>query len=214
LAQSRRMWKALRGRRRAVRGRRSWRGGTFGLLPLERDPTLVLLWRFLPIRSRRTEKCLEVPSLPRCSQVPSLAGSGSQGAKMDDGWGGTEQLHSNRKKNNCGVVGPVILPRLVSCHWPKDHNPAPHVTERLSLHPNFPISIARRGRFSVSFSFFFLCAATTYYTNTPVLLGSWLLGTIMDNVASVVAQSKHIAKLASLTSQSTEKYPPRARWWY
>lgn len=171
-------------------------------------------FRFPPIRSRRTEKCLELPSLPRCSQVPLLVRGGG-GLWNDDErqWLGRHRPAPPQREKKVVVPGPVILPNLLSCHWPNHHDSVPHVTQRLSLHSNFPISIARRGRLSLPF-LFFLCAASTYYTNTPVLLRSWLFGTIMDIVASVVVQSKHIAKLASFTSQSTEKHPPRARWWY
>lgn len=204
------MWKALRGRRRAVRGRagagglRKGEGGDVGLLPLERDPILVLLFPFPthPITPNR--------EMPRVAEPPSLLpGSGTM--MSDNGWGGTDQPHSNGEKNGRARTGHSSEPPLLSLAKPPRLGPSRDTAAPAP--PKFPISIARPGRLSLPF-LFFLCAASTYYTNTPVLLRSWFFGTIMDIVASVVVQSKHIAKLASFTSQSTEKHPPRARWWY
>lgn len=213
------MWKALRGRRRAVRGRAGAGGlrkgeGGGGLASARKGPdpgaAVSVSHPSDHAEPRNASSCRASLAAPRfhCS-------SGGGGLWNDDErqWLGRHRPAPLQRKKKVVVPGPVILPSLLSCHWPNHHDSAPHVTQRLSLHPNFPISIARRGRLSLPF-LFFLCAASTYYTNTPVLLRSWLFGTIMDIVASVVVQSKHIAKLASFTSQSTEKHPPRARWWY
>lgn len=163
-----------------------------------------------PIRSRRTEKCLELPSLPRCSQVPSLVGGGLWN---DDGWGGTDQLHSHRRKKRwCGRTGHSSESRLLSLAK-RPQSGLSRDTAALAPPEFSNINRATRPPFP-SFSFFFFVRRPHTIQTPPCCSKSWLFGTIMDIVASVVAQSKHIAKLASLTSQSTEKHPPRARWWY
>lgn len=219
-----RMWKALRGRRRAVRGRAGAgglrRGGIVGLLPLERDPILVLLllcWRFRfpPIPSDHAEPrnasscraCLAAPRFLRSS------GGGSGTTMNDDGWGGTDQLHSHRRKKRwCGRTGHSSESRLLSLAK-RPQSGLSRDTAALAPPEFSNINRATRPPFP-SFSFFFFVRRPHTIQTPPCCSKSWLFGTIMDIVASVVAQSKHIAKLASLTSQSTEKHPPRARWWY
>lgn len=181
------------------------------MLPLERDPILVLLFPFPthPITPNR--------EMPRVAEPPSLLPGffARRGGLWNDDERQWLERHRpaplQRKKSGCARTGHSSEPPLLSLAKPPRLGPS---RDTAALAPPKFSNINRATRPPFPSFFFFLCAASTYYTNTPVLLRSWLFGTIMDIVASVVVQNKHIAKLASFTSQSTEKHPPRARWWY
>jgi hypothetical protein len=116
-----------------------------------------------PRNASRCRACLAAPRFLR------LAGSGSQGSERWTMVGAAQTSPTPADFFFCGVVGPVILPSHVSCHWPEDHNPAPHVTQRLSLRPNFSnINRALRPLFRFLFFFFSFCGDHTLYKHPRV----------------------------------------------
>lgn len=184
------MWKALRGRRRAVRGRvgaeglrKGGRGGC-RLASARKGPDPGAAGSGVSV-SQPSHPITPNREMPRVAEPASLLpgsfarGSGGSGTTMnDDGWGGTDQLHSGRKKKG-GVawpdrsffrVSPLAIGRKTTVLPSRD-------TAALAPPKFSNINRATRPPF-LSFSFFLLCAASTYYTNTPVLLRSWLFGTI------------------------------------
>lgn len=113
-------------------------------------------FRFPPIRSRRTEKCLELPSLPRCSQA----------LMSDNGWGGTDQPHSNGEKNGRARTGHSSEPPLLSLAKPPRLGPSRDTAAPAP--PKFSnINRATRPPFP-SFSFFSLCGVHILYKHPRV----------------------------------------------